>query len=264
MPKTKKVLRLVSWNVNGLRAAMKKDFVASIKKLDADVVAIQETKLQETQLEDDMTRIAPYASYWSHCAVKKGYSGVGTYSRLAPAEVRYGLGDKRFDAEGRIIEMELGRLSFFNVYFPNGQMSAERLQYKLDFYDAFFDYADACRKRGRSLVICGDYNTAHNEIDLANPKANENTSGFLRIERDWLDRITARGYVDSFRHFHPDTVKYSWWTYRFKARERNIGWRIDYLFVTSDLIESGRVKEAFIDNDIHGSDHCPIGLVVEL
>jgi exodeoxyribonuclease-3 len=264
MPKTKKVLRLVSWNVNGLRAAMKKDFVASIKKLDADVVAIQETKLQETQLEDDMTRIAPYASYWSHCAVKKGYSGVGTYSRLAPAAVRYGLGDKRFDAEGRIIEMEFGRLSFFNAYFPNGQMSAERLQYKLDFYDAFFDYADACRKRGRSLVICGDYNTAHNEIDLANPKANEKTSGFLRIERDWLDRITARGYVDTFRHFHPDTVKYSWWTYRFKARERNIGWRIDYFFVSSDLIESGRVKEAFIDNDIHGSDHCPIGLVVEL
>lgn len=264
MPKTKKVLRLVSWNVNGLRAAMKKDFVASIKKLDADVVAIQETKLQETQLEDDMTRIAPYASYWSHCAVRKGYSGVGTYSRLAPAEVRYGLGDKRFDAEGRIIEMEFGRLAFFNVYFPNGQMSAERLQYKLDFYDAFFDYADACRKRGRSLVICGDYNTAHNEIDLANPKANEKTSGFLRIERDWLDRITARGYVDTFRHFHPDTVKYSWWTYRFKARERNIGWRIDYFFVTSDLIESGRAKEAFIDNDIHGSDHCPIGLVVEL
>ena len=264
MPKTKKVLRLVSWNVNGLRAAMKKDFVASINKLDADVVAIQETKLQETQLEDDMTRIAPYASYWSHCAVKKGYSGVGTYSRLAPAAVRYGLGDKRFDAEGRIIEMEFGRLSFFNVYFPNGQMSAERLQYKLDFYDAFFGYADACRKRGRSLVICGDYNTAHNEIDLANPKANEKTSGFLRIERDWLDRITARGYVDTFRHFHPDTVKYSWWTYRFKARERNIGWRIDYFFVTSDLIESGRVKEAFIDNDIHGSDHCPIGLVVEL
>jgi exodeoxyribonuclease-3 len=264
MPKTKKVLRLVSWNVNGLRAAMKKGFVASIKKLDADVVAIQETKLQETQLEDDMTRIAPYESYWSHCAVKKGYSGVGTYSRLAPDEVGYGLGDKRFDAEGRIIEIEFGRLSFFNVYFPNGQMSAERLQYKLDFYDAFFDYADACRRRGRSLVICGDYNTAHNEIDLANPKANEKTSGFLRIERDWLDRITARGYVDTFRHFHPDTVKYSWWTYRFKARERNIGWRIDYFFVTSDLIESGRAKEAFIDNDIHGSDHCPIGLVVEL
>jgi exodeoxyribonuclease-3 len=263
MPKPKKHLKLISWNVNGLRAAMKKDFLSSFKKMDADVVAIQETKLQESQLADDMRRIPAYESTWAHCDVKKGYSGVGTYSRVAPAEVRCGIGEKRFDAEGRIIEMDFGTFLFFNVYFPNGQMSAERLHYKLDFYEAFFDYADGCRKRGKSLVICGDYNTAHNEIDLANPKANENTSGFLRIERDWLDRIVSRDYVDTFRHFHPDTAKYSWWTYRFKARERNIGWRIDYFFVTQDLIGAGRVKEAFIDNDIHGSDHCPIGLVVE-
>jgi len=264
MPKPKKQLKLISWNVNGLRAAMKKDFLGSFQKLDADVVAIQETKLQDSQLDADMRGISAYQTFWSHCTVKKGYSGVGTYSRVAPAGVCYGIGEPRFDAEGRIIEMDFGGLLFFNVYFPNGQMSAERLQYKLDFYEAFFDYADRRRREGKSLVICGDYNTAHNEIDLANPKANENTSGFLRIERDWLDRIVARGYVDTFRHFHPDTVKYSWWTYRFKARERNIGWRIDYFFVTNDLIEAGRVKEAFIDNDIHGSDHCPIGLVVEL
>jgi exodeoxyribonuclease-3 len=264
MPKPKKQLKLISWNVNGLRAAMKKDFLGSFKKLDADVVAIQETKLQDSQLDADMRGISAYQTFWSHCTVKKGYSGVGTYSRVAPAGVCYGIGEPRFDAEGRIIEMDFGGLLFFNVYFPNGQMSAERLQYKLDFYEAFFDYADRRRREGKSLVICGDYNTAHNEIDLANPKANENTSGFLRIERDWLDRIVARGYVDTFRHFHPDTVKYSWWTYRFKARERNIGWRIDYFFATNDLIEADRVKEAFIDNDIHGSDHCPIGLVVEL
>jgi exodeoxyribonuclease-3 len=264
MPKPKKQLKLISWNVNGLRAAMKKDFLGSFQKLDADVVAIQETKLQDSQLDADMRGISAYQTFWSHCTVKKGYSGVGTYSRVAPAGVCYGIGEPRFDAEGRIIEMDFGGLLFFNVYFPNGQMSAERLQYKLDFYEAFFDYADRRRREGKSLVICGDYNTAHNEIDLANPKANENTSGFLRIERDWLDRIVARGYVDTFRHFHPDTVKYSWWTYRFKARERNIGWRIDYFFATNDLIEADRVKEAFIDNDIHGSDHCPIGLVVEL
>jgi exodeoxyribonuclease-3 len=264
MPKPKKQLKLISWNVNGLRAAMKKDFLGSFQKLDADVVAIQETKLQDSQLDADMRGISAYQTFWSHCTIKKGYSGVGTYSRVAPAGVCYGIGEPRFDAEGRIIEMDFGGLLFFNVYFPNGQMSAERLQYKLDFYEAFFDYADRRRREGKSLVICGDYNTAHNEIDLANPKANENTSGFLRIERDWLDRIVARGYVDTFRHFHPDTVKYSWWTYRFKARERNIGWRIDYFFATNDLIEADRVKEAFIDNDIHGSDHCPIGLVVEL
>jgi exodeoxyribonuclease-3 len=263
MPKSKKQIKLISWNVNGLRAAMKKSFLSSFKSLDADVVAIQETKLQASQLPDEMRCIPDYESFWSHCEVKKGYSGVGTYSRVAPAAVRCGIGQKRFDAEGRIIEMDFGSFLFFNIYFPNGQMSAERLQYKLDFYEAFFDYADGCRKRGRSLVICGDYNTAHNEIDLANPKANEKTSGFLRIERDWLDRIVSRDYVDTFRHFHPDAVKYSWWTYRFKARERNIGWRIDYFFATKDLIDAGRVKEAFIDNDVHGSDHCPIGLVVE-
>lgn len=264
MPTRKRRLKLISWNVNGLRAAMKKDLPGSFQKLDADVIAIQETKLQESQLDADMSRIEGYASYWSHCTVKKGYSGVGAYSRVAPEGVRYGVGQARFDAEGRIIEMDFGSFLFFNVYFPNGQMSAERLQYKLDFYEAFFDYADDRRRGGKSLVICGDYNTAHNEIDLANPKANENTSGFLRIERDWLDRIVDRGYVDTYRHLHPDTVKYSWWTYRFKARERNIGWRIDYFFATRDLIDAGRVKEAFIDNDIHGSDHCPIGLTVEL
>jgi exodeoxyribonuclease-3 len=264
MPKQKKTLKLISWNVNGLRAAMKKDFLGSFQKLDADVVAIQETKLQQAQMGEDMNRIPAYESYWSHCEGKKGYSGVGTYSRVAPAAVRCGIGEKRFDAEGRIIEMDFGSFLFFNVYFPNGQMSEDRLQYKLDFYAKFFEYADVCRKRGKSLIICGDYNTAHNEIDLANPKANANTSGFLRIERDWLDRIVARDYVDTFRHFHPDTVKYSWWTYRFKARERNIGWRIDYFFVTRDLIQKGRIKDAFIDNDILGSDHCPIGLVVEV
>jgi exodeoxyribonuclease-3 len=264
MPTQIKTLKLISWNVNGLRAVMQKDFLGSISKLNADVVAIQETKLQQAQLDERMARIPGYQSHWSHCEVKKGYSGVGTYTRVTPVNVRCGVGEERFDAEGRIIEMDFGGFLFFNVYFPNGQMNEERLQYKLDFYERFFDYTDACRKRGKRIVVCGDYNTAHNAIDLANPKANENTSGFLRIERDWLDRIVKRGYVDTFRHFHPDTVKYSWWTYRFKARERNIGWRIDYFFVSRDLIEQGRVTEAFIDNDIPGSDHCPIGLVLHV
>jgi exodeoxyribonuclease-3 len=257
-----RTLRLVSWNVNGLRAAMGKDFLASFARLDADVLAIQETKLQPGQLAPAMAAVPGYESHWSHCEVKKGYSGVATYSRVKPRGVRLGIGEPRFDAEGRIIEMDLGAFVLFNVYFPNGQMSAERLQYKLDFYAAFFRYAEGLRRAGRSLVVCGDFNTAHREIDLANPKANENTSGFLPVERAWLDRIVADGYVDTFRHFHPDTVKYSWWTYRFKARERNIGWRIDYFFVTRDLIDARRVREAFIDSDVHGSDHCPVGLVV--
>jgi exodeoxyribonuclease-3 len=253
-------LKLISWNVNGLRAVIQKDFETSLRTLDADIVAIQETKLQAHQLTPEMTDLADYTSYWSHAATKKGYSGVGVYTRVKPNHVRYGIGQPRFDDEGRILELDFGTFVFFNVYFPNGQMSPERLQYKLDFYEAFFAYTDRYKNEGRRVVITGDYNTAHNEIDLKNPQANAKTSGFLRIERDWLDRITASGYVDTFRHCHPDTVKYSWWTYRYKARDRNAGWRIDYFFTTRNLIENGEVVEAFIDNDIFGSDHCPVGL----
>jgi exodeoxyribonuclease-3 len=260
----KKRIKLVSWNVNGLRAVIKKDFFSSFDRLNADVFAIQETKIQENQLTAEMKGIADYESYWSHATVKKGYSGVGTFTRINPSRVNTSLASDRFDQEGRLVELDFDDFIFFNVYFPNGQMSDERLQYKLDFYETFFEYIGSYKEQGRSLIITGDYNTAHNEIDLKNPKANENTSGFLRIERDWLDRIVQNGYVDTFRHFFPDTEKYSWWTYRFKARERNIGWRIDYFFVTLDIIKKGWIKEAFIDNDIFGSDHCPIGLVLEI
>ena len=259
-----KNLRLISWNVNGLRAVLKKGFMESLQGLDADVIAIQETKLQEPQLTDAMRSVEGYESYWSFSTVKKGYSGVGIYTRLPAKNVKYGIGIDAFDQEGRILEMDFDDFIFFNIYFPNGQMSEERLQYKLDFYDEFFKYTGELKKAGRSLVITGDYNTAHNEIDLKNPKANEKTSGFLRIERDWIDRIIADGYVDTFRHFQPDTVKYSWWTYRFKARERNAGWRIDYFFVTQDIIDKGWVKRAYIDNDVFGSDHCPVGLEIEI
>jgi exodeoxyribonuclease-3 len=264
MTKAKKEIKLVSWNVNGLRAVINKDFFDSFKKIDADIFAVQEIKLQESQLTDEMKNIQGYGSYWSHATVKKGYSGVAVYARMKPNDVKYGIGESKFDNEGRIVEMDFDDFVFFNVYFPNGQMSEERLQYKLEFYEKFFNYTNEYRKQGRSLIIAGDYNTAHNEIDLKNPKPNENTSGFLRIERDWLDRISENGYTDTFRYFHPATVKYSWWTYRFKARDRNVGWRIDYFFVTKDLIDRGRIKEAFIDNSVFGSDHCPIGLIIEI
>jgi exodeoxyribonuclease-3 len=264
MAKKKKKIKFISWNVNGLRAAIKKDFFESLNQLNADIVAVQETKLQESQLTDEMKTIHGYESYWSHAAVKKGYSGVVTYTRIKPKHVKHGIGVPKYDDEGRIVEMDFDDFIFFNVYFPNGQMSEERLQYKLDFYEDFFNYADDYKRQGRSLIITGDYNTAHNEIDLKNPKANENTSGFLRIERDWLDKLIETGYVDTFRYFYPDTVKYSWWTYRFKARDRNIGWRIDYFFVTKDIVDNGWVKKVFIDNDVFGSDHCPIGLVIQI
>ena len=257
-------MKLVSWNVNGLRAIMKKDFEASVRRLDADILALQETKLQEHQLTASMRELAGYHAYWSHASTQKGYSGVGVYTRREPVTVRYGIGQPRFDDEGRILELDFGTFVFFNVYFPNGQMSPERLQYKLDFYEAFFAYTNRYKDEGRRVIITGDYNTAHNDIDLKNPKANADRSGFLRIERDWLDRIIADGYVDTFRHFYPGVEKYSWWTYRFKARERNAGWRIDYFFATRNLIENREITEAFIDNDIFGSDHCPVGIQLAL
>ena len=258
----KQTLKLISWNVNGLNALMSKGFVQQIIDLDADIIAIQETKLQESKLTEAMKNIDGYESFWSYSTVKKGYSGVGTYTRIPPLSVRYGIGIPEFDQEGRICKMDFGDFVFFNVYFPNGQMGEDRLKYKLDFYDAFFAYTDRHRHQGRSVIISGDFNTAHNEIDLKNPKANENYSGFLRIERDWMDRILQNGYVDTFRYLYPDIAKYSWWTYRFGARSRNIGWRIDYFIVSRELMEKGQVKDAFIDNDIPGSDHCPVGLML--
>ena len=260
----KQTIKLVSWNVNGYRAVMKKDFLASLRRLDGDIVGLQEIKLQEEQLTRAMKEIDGYQPAFSFATVKKGYSGVAAYTRQQPKTVHQGIGIPRFDTEGRVIQMDFEAFTFFNVYFPNGQMSDERLQYKLDFYDAFFKHAQALRKKGQPLIITGDFNTAHNEIDLKHPGPNSKRSGFLPIEREWIDRIVDMGYVDTFRHLYPDTVKYSWWSYRFNARKTNAGWRIDYFFVSDDIIQKGWVKDAFIDNDIYGSDHCPVGLILEI
>ncbi len=260
----KQKIRLVSWNVNGLRAAVKKDFFKSMDQLDADVLLLQETKLSEDQRTDEMILVDGYDSHWAYSRDKKGYSGVAAYTRPAPVAVAPGIGIERFDSEGRILELDYKDFILFNVYFPNGQMSDERLQYKMDFYEAFFAHADRLRQKGRSLVITGDFNTAHKEIDLKNPKPNSKRSGFLPVEREILDRLVERGYVDTFRHFNPDTVKYSWWSYRFNARANNAGWRIDYFFVTQDIIDRGWITRTFIDNDILGSDHCPVGVELTL
>jgi exodeoxyribonuclease-3 len=260
MPDT--LLRLISWNVNGLRAAWKKGFLDSLSALDADVAGLQETKLQEDQITAAMRQPDGYDDYWSHAETKKGYSGVAAYTRLAPRSVSTGIGQERFDREGRILRLDFDDFTWFTVYFPNGGSGDERLRYKLDFYDAFFAHTDELRKTRPNLIISGDFNTAHNEIDLKNPRANRKTSGFMDIEREWIDRIIDRGYIDTFRHFHPDAVQYSWWSYRFRARERNAGWRLDYFFVTRELMETGRVRGAFISDDIHGSDHCPVGMTL--
>jgi exodeoxyribonuclease-3 len=232
--------------------------------MDPDILMLQETKLQADQRTDEMKNLPSFESFWNYSTVKKGYSGVVTFSRPVPTKVTTDFGNPRFDGEGRVIQTDYDAFTLFNIYFPNGQMSDERLAYKMDFYDWFLDYAQGLRDEGRSLIVTGDFNTAHNDIDLKNPKPNSKRSGFLRVERDVLDKMVAMGYVDTFRHFHPDTVKYSWWSYRFSARKNNAGWRIDYFFVTQDLIDKGLIKEAFIDNEIFGSDHCPVGLVLEI
>ena len=258
-----KIMKLISWNVNGLRAVFKKGFAEAVAEMDPDVLALQETKLQEHQRTEEMLAMDSYNSHWSYSEDKKGYSGVAVYEKVDAQNVKSGFGPQRFDSEGRVLELDLDRFILFNVYFPNGQKDEERLQYKLDFYDEFFKYTDSIRKEGKSIVITGDFNTAHNEIDLKNPQSNKDRSGFLRIERDVLDDLVSRGYVDTFRHLYPNTVKYSWWSYRFNARKNNAGWRIDYFFVTDDLIESNAIKDAFILNDVFGSDHCPVGLEIE-
>lgn len=250
-------MKIYSWNVNGLRAIMKKDFLEVIKSEAPDILCIQETKLQEAQLEENITNIEGYEAYFSF-AEKKGYSGVATYTKLKPISVKQGIGIERFDSEGRILVTEFEDFTLFNIYFPNGQMNEERLRYKLDFYDALLEHWNELVAGGKKLVICGDYNTAHTEMDIKNAKANEKTSGFLPIEREWMDKLVSSGYSDTYRYINPEKIEYSWWSYMFKARERNVGWRIDYHFVSNNLLS--QVKDAQIRTSITGSDHCPVVL----
>lgn len=253
------VMRIYSWNVNGLRAILKKGFMEWFIVESPDIICLQETKLQESQLEESFKNIEGYYSNFSF-AEKKGYSGVATYSKEEPVSVKHGIGIERFDSEGRILETEFKNITVLNIYFPNGQMNEERLKFKLDFYDALLDYCNSLVSTGKKLVICGDYNTAHTEMDIKNAKANEKTSGFLPIEREWLDKLISNGYTDTFRYVNKEEIKYSWFSYMFKARERNVGWRIDYHFVSNNMLPY--VKDAKILNEVTGSDHCPV--VVEL
>lgn len=255
------VLNIHSWNVNGLRAIMGKGFLDYIESYSPDILCIQETKLQENNLTDETRNIGDYHSYFSH-AEKKGYSGVATYTKKEPLSVKHGIGIEEFDREGRILITEFEEFTLLNIYFPNGQKDDERLDYKLRFYDEILEYCNKEVEKGKKLIICGDYNTAHTENDIKNAKANEKTSGFLPIERAWIDEFIENGYTDVFRSLNQDIIKYSWWSYKFKARERNTGWRIDYHFVSNNLLDN--VKEAEILNEVYGSDHCPITIKLEV
>ncbi|MFH1197200.1 MAG: exodeoxyribonuclease III [bacterium] len=252
-----KTLKLISWNVNGIRAVAKKGFIEWFNNENADVVCLQETKAWEDQLEDSLKNIPGYFSFFSE-AEKKGYSGVAIYTKEEPIKVGKGFGIPKFDSEGRILIAEFKEYVLYNIYYPNGKMSPERLQYKMDFYEAFQNHAVAMRNEGKKIVICGDVNTAHKEIDLSRPKENEKTSGFLPMERAWIDRFLAEGFLDSLRLFTDEPGLYSWWDLVTRARERNVGWRIDYFYISDNLKRN--IKNAFIQPEVMGSDHCPIGI----
>ena len=249
-------MKLISWNVNGLRAVVQKGFWDWLAGSDADVVGVQESKIQPGH-EADFGGTETYRTLWCSSTVKKGYSGVGCFYRTAPLSVALELPDAAYSGEGRLIQMEFNDFYFFNIYFPNGGRGDDRLAYKLGYYDAFLRHAETLRRQ-KPIVVCGDFNTAHTALDLKNAKANEKNSGFLPEERAWLDTFVAAGYVDTFRLFEKEGGHYTWWDYRFKARDRNVGWRIDYFFVSGEL--APKVRRAWIDDTVFGSDHCPIWL----
>lgn len=253
---------LLSWNVNGLRAVYKKGFIDWFLKANPDMLCLQETKAHPEQLSEELLNINDYKSYFSSSVIKKGYSGVAIYTKEIPVKIEHGFGIPKFDNEGRIIVAKYSDFTLINIYYPNGKASEERLNFKMEFYDAFLDFADNLKNKGEKLIICGDVNTAHKEIDLARPKENENTSGFLKIERDWMDKFLSHGYIDTFRLFNNEPGNYTWWDMQTRARERNVGWRIDYFFVSENLKQN--VKSAFILSEVFGSDHCPVGLTIEI
>ena len=253
-------MKLISWNVNGIRAAWKKGLPEFVAAQNPDVLCLQETKIQLDQLTPEIKDLPGYRSHWS-MAEKKGYSGVVTYTRPEPVAVSTNFGSPALDTEGRVLHMEYPDFHLFNGYFPNSGMGPERLAHKMQFYDEFLTLTERLRTAGKGIVVCGDVNTAHTEIDIARPKENENTPGFMPVEREWVSKLVAHGYHDTFRIFVAEPGHYTWWDMKTSARARNVGWRIDYFFVSDEL--RGRIKAAGIMPTIQGSDHCPITLEIE-
>ncbi len=265
-------MKIISWNTNGLRATARQgNFDPLFSKYKPDILCLQETKCEAEQLPMEVRNVFGYTSYFSHSKGRKGYSGVAIYTKVKPDKVEYGMGIKEFNTEGRLVVLYFGKgignksgklknkLILINGYYPNGGSGPERLEYKLRFYDAFLKFIDRKKKAGYSIIFTGDINTAHEEIDLARPKANQENTGFLPIERAWIDKVIEHGYVDTFRTLHPEVKDmYSYWDQKTASRDRNVGWRIDYFFVSSDIIK--KVKKSFMLTDYLGSDHCPIVL----
>ena len=255
-------MKLVSWNVNGLRAVINKGFKDFFKEIDADIFCMQETKMQENQLDDNIKEIFKgYNAYWNS-AEKKGYSGTAIMTKSKPLNVKYGIGIEEHDKEGRVITLEFEKFYMVNCYTPNSKRELERLDYRMIWEDAFRNYLLELNKE-KPVIICGDLNVAHKEIDLKNPKTNRRNAGFTDEEREKMTELLNAGFTDTFRYLYPDkTEAYTWWSYMFKAREKNAGWRIDYFIVSNDIKD--KVKESYIYSEIMGSDHCPVGLDIEL
>lgn len=254
-------IEIISWNVNGIRAVSSKEALKWIAERDTNILCLQEIKAQKEQIPDDLFE-KEFTEVIINAGERKGYSGTATYSMLK-SDCTSTCNDIDTKHEGRIIETHYRDIVLFNVYFPNGQKDEERLAYKMKFYDDFLAYCEQLKDEGKSIIVCGDVNTAHREIDLKNPKANAKTSGFLPIEREWINKFLNHGYIDTFRYVHGDKEDaYSWWSYRFNARVKNVGWRIDYFFISEDLAEN--LEDAFILDYVEGSDHCPIGIKISI
>lgn len=254
-------IEIISWNVNGIRAVANKEALQWIDERETDILCLQEIKAQKDQIPNNLFE-KEFTEVVINSGERKGYSGTATYSMLQ-SDYTSTCNDIDTKHEGRIIETHYGDIVLFNVYFPNGQKDEERLRYKMKFYDDFLAYCEKLKEEGKSIIVCGDVNTAHREIDLKNPKANAKTSGFLPIERAWIEKFLDHGYIDTFRYVHGDKEDaYSWWSYRSNARVKNIGWRIDYFFISEDLAQN--LEDAFILDYIEGSDHCPIGIRISL
>ncbi len=253
-------MEIISWNVNGIRACIKNGFIEWVKDKDPDILCIQETKANPKQVSFTFD-LPNYTVHW-HSAQKKGYSGVATFTKQKPLSISTKIGHNEFDSEGRCLLLEFEMFYLINLYFPNAQRGLKRLDFKLAFNDILLENIEKLRKR-KNIVLCGDFNVAHKEIDLRNPQANQNNAGFSRPEREWFSKLLDQKYIDTFRFFHPgEEGAYSWWTYRYQARDKNIGWRVDYFVVNEEMQD--KLEDAYILSEVLGSDHAPVGIKVKI
>ncbi len=253
-------MKITTWNINGIRAALGKEAFNWLNDYPSDVVCLQEIKAKTDQIDTPFFESMGFQCVWNP-AERPGYSGTGSLYKVNPEKTSFGMGIEQFDCEGRIIQSSFPEFELFNIYFPNGGEELQRVPYKLDFYEALLNYCGKLMASGREIILTGDFNTAHKEIDLKNPKSNQKNTGFLPEEREWVDKYLDNGFHDIFRILYPDTIKYTWWTYRFNARKNDVGWRIDYFLITAGLLK--RAKDVITHSEIFGSDHCPVTLVLE-